>query len=37
MLPRFPYRIIYEVRSDEIVILAIAHNRRRPGYWSRRA
>lgn len=29
----FPYRIIYTVDSDEILILADAHERRAAGYW----
>jgi plasmid stabilization system protein ParE len=35
-LAGFPYVIVYAVESDELVILAIAHGRRRPGYWLRR-
>lgn len=35
-LGRFDYSIIYEVRPDEIVVKAVADNRRRPGYRSRR-
>ena len=30
---KFPYSIIYEIINDEIVILAVAHGRRRPYYW----
>jgi plasmid stabilization system protein ParE len=33
---RFPYGIIFEVRNDDIRILAIAHLHRRPEYWSDR-
>lgn len=36
LLRRFPYSIIYALRSEEIVIVAIAHQRKRPGYWRRR-
>ena len=36
MVPRFPYSIIYRRDPDSIVILAISHQRRRPGYWRRR-
>jgi plasmid stabilization system protein ParE len=37
MLDRFPYLIAYEIKSEEeIVILAVAHAHRRPGYWKRR-
>ncbi len=30
---RFPYYILYRVSDEEILIVAIAHRRRRPGYW----
>jgi toxin ParE1/3/4 len=36
LLGRFPFAIIYEVRADEILVLAISHVRRRPGHWKRR-
>ncbi len=38
-LKRFPYSVIFRVddAKREIVIVAIAHNSRRPGYWKRRA
>jgi hypothetical protein len=36
LLGRFPFAIIYELRSDEVLVLAIAHVRRRPDYWKRR-
>jgi plasmid stabilization system protein ParE len=36
LLKRFPFAIIYEVQSNEIRILAIAHTRRRPHYWKKR-
>ena len=32
----FPYSIIYRVSVDAITIHAIAHQRRRPEYWSGR-
>jgi plasmid stabilization system protein ParE len=32
-LRRFPYSIVYSLNRDEIRILAIAHQRRRPGFW----
>lgn len=32
-LRRFPYHIVYMELSDRVQILAIAHDRRRPGYW----
>jgi len=30
---RFPYHLIYLELPDRLQILAIAHDRRRPGYW----
>ena len=35
VLQRFPYSLIYAVEPDRIRIVAIAHQRRRPDYWSR--
>ena len=35
-VPRFPYHVIYVQIEDQIRILAVAHDRRRPGYWSER-
>jgi toxin ParE1/3/4 len=32
-LRRFPYSIIYYIKGDEIRVIALAHHRRRPGYW----
>ena len=33
---RFPYSIIYEVRTDLILIVAIQHHRRKPLNWLKR-
>jgi len=33
---RFPYAILYTVERDSILILAIAHGSRKPGYWRER-
>jgi plasmid stabilization system protein ParE len=33
---RFPYSIVYYVKGDELRIIAVAHHRRRPGYWAGR-
>ena len=30
---RFPYHVVYLDTGDAIRILAIAHDRRKPGYW----
>lgn len=33
VMRHFPYSIIYTVSGEEVRILAIAHQSRRPGYW----
>jgi len=35
-LSRFPYVLHFERRGDELIVWAVAHTRRRPGYWQRR-
>jgi hypothetical protein len=36
LLKRFPFGILYVATVDEIVVLAVMHLRRRPGYWQDR-
>ena len=36
VLQRFPFNIFYRTLENEIVIVAVAHQKRRPGYWSGR-
>jgi toxin ParE1/3/4 len=36
LLSRFPYSIVYVVANDRVTIAAVAHARRKPGYWLRR-
>lgn len=33
LVNRFPYGVIYQVRSAGLRIIAVAHLHRRPGYW----
>lgn len=33
---RFPYALVFIELADEVRVLAVAHNRRRPGYWKER-
>jgi len=35
-LRRFPYSVIYTVEAGEILILAVAHQHRKPRYWQDR-
>lgn len=35
-LKRFPFHIIYRTVQEQVVVLAVAHQRRRPAYWAGR-
>jgi len=35
-LRRFPFGLIYRLRPSKVQIVAVAHRRRRPGYWMQR-
>jgi len=32
----FPYVVAYRIRPEDVYIVAVAHTRRRPGYWKDR-
>ena len=36
VFPLFPFSLIYRIRGDEVEVIAVAHGRRRPGYWRSR-
>jgi plasmid stabilization system protein ParE len=36
VLDRFPYYLIYTVSAEIVYVVAVAHERRRPGYWEQR-
>jgi plasmid stabilization system protein ParE len=36
LLDRFPYSLAYLVENERIYILAVMHQRSRPGYWRKR-
>ncbi len=36
LLDRFPYAVIYRIEPDLIRIVAVMHQRQRPGYWRNR-
>jgi toxin ParE1/3/4 len=36
VLHTFPYLVIYQEKQDVILVVAVAHAKRRPGYWARR-
>ncbi len=35
-LQQFRYRLVYMVAEGKVIIVAVAHDRRRPGYWTDR-
>jgi toxin ParE1/3/4 len=35
-VPRFPYHVVFQVVDEVVRVLAVPHNRRRPGYWADR-
>ena len=37
VFPRFPFNLIYIIKNDKVQVLAVAHQRRKPGFWSSRA
>ncbi len=33
LVPAFPYAVIFSIEPDFILIIAVAHAKRKPGYW----
>jgi plasmid stabilization system protein ParE len=33
LLHKFPYSILYSIRGQMLVVIAVMHERRRPDYW----
>ncbi|AWV91150.1 type II toxin-antitoxin system RelE/ParE family toxin [Bradymonas sediminis] len=36
LLQRFPFALIYMIEPEMLIIIAVAHQRQRPGYWKDR-
>ena len=36
ILQKFPYVVVYRVLDSAVEVVAVAHERRRPGYWKQR-
>jgi toxin ParE1/3/4 len=36
VLHRFPFSIVYLDKADVVNIVAVAHSKRKPGYWKKR-
>jgi len=36
-LPRFPFSLIYRIQENSLVeVIAVMHQKKKPGYWSKR-
>ena len=33
LVPKFPYSIIFSIEPEFILVIAVAHAKRKPGYW----
>lgn len=33
LLHKFPYKLLYSVEHDHILVIAVAHQHRKPDYW----
>jgi plasmid stabilization system protein ParE len=36
LMRRFPYLVVYKLTDEAVLVVALAHGRRRPGYWKTR-
>lgn len=36
ILHKFPFSLVYMLRDGNVVIVALAHAKKQPGYWARR-
>jgi toxin ParE1/3/4 len=36
LLHRYPYSVVFRELPDKIQVIAVAHAKRRPGYWAKR-
>jgi plasmid stabilization system protein ParE len=36
LLRHFPFALVYLIANEKIFIVAVAHGKRRPGYWKKR-
>ncbi|CAN5905857.1 MAG: type II toxin-antitoxin system RelE/ParE family toxin [Ornithinimicrobium sp.] len=36
VLQRFPFSVVYDILPEGALVVAVAHHRRRPGYWRER-
>lgn len=37
LVQKFPYSVIFSIERDHLLVIAVAHAKRKPGYWGDRA
>ena len=35
-LKKFPFKVIFKINNDVILVMAFSHHKRKPGYWKNR-
>jgi toxin ParE1/3/4 len=36
LLRRYPFSVVYRIEPERVLVVAVMHHRRRPGYWRQR-
>ncbi len=36
LLSKFPFSVVYRFKAETVIVVAIMHNSRKPGYWNDR-
>jgi plasmid stabilization system protein ParE len=36
LVNRFPFRVVYRIEAHRVLVVAVAHAKRRPNYWANR-
>ncbi len=36
LMRRYPYQVVYRLEGDHVVVIAVAHAKRKPQYWKQR-
>ncbi len=36
VVPRFPFTVFFVAEPESVIVYAVAHDKRRPGYWQKR-
>jgi toxin ParE1/3/4 len=37
LVAKFPYKVVFVDRDDDVWVVAVAHHKRKPGYWAYRS